>query len=139
MNEEKRKKKQDVVMMIYKGGKALSKSQKRAILQSGSFFIFYFFISMAKQWKTKELKVLASMLLEVENEKDMLSLLRDLCSNEELVDLSMRWHIAGLLADGMTYREIAAKTGVSTTTVTRIAQALWHGEGGYLKMLGVEE
>ena len=31
----------------------------------------------------------------------------------------------------MSYQDIAQKTGLSTTTVTRIAHWLKHGEGGY--------
>ncbi len=61
----------------------------------------------------------------------MLAFLRDLCTLEELEELSERWHIAQLLDTGESYRSIAEKTGVSTTTVTRIAQWLEHGEGGY--------
>ncbi len=86
---------------------------------------------MTTQWKTTKLKALAGTLLEVKNEKEMLNFLRDLCTLEELEEISNRWHIVKLLKKGMPYREIAKKTGVSTTTVTRIAHWFKHGEGGY--------
>jgi TrpR-related protein YerC/YecD len=57
--------------------------------------------------------------------------LRDLCTLEELDELSSRWEVVLLLNEGKPYREIATKVGVSTTTMTRIAHWLNHGEGGY--------
>lgn len=86
-------------------------------------------------WKTAKLKHLAKALLSLKTEKETLAFLRDLCTLEELEELSERWHIAGLLDKGESYRAIAQKTGVSTTTVTRIAQWLEHGEGGYKAVL----
>ena len=40
-------------------------------------------------------------------------------------------HVAKLLEEGLPYLEIAERTGASTTTVTRVAHWLRHGEGGY--------
>jgi uncharacterized protein YerC len=40
-----------------------------------------------------------------------------------------------LLHQGLHYAEISHRTGASTATITRIAQWLHHGEGGYLKAL----
>ena len=50
---------------------------------------------------------------------------------EELEELSSRWQVVELLNKDMPYRKISQKTGVSTTTITRIAHWLNHGEGGY--------
>lgn len=61
----------------------------------------------------------------------MLNFLRDLCTLEELDEISSRWQVVEMLDKGLSYREIAAKTGMSTTTVTRIAHWLKHGTGGY--------
>lgn len=84
-----------------------------------------------KNWKTKHLKSLASAITSLKKEEDLLNFLRDLCTAEELEELSQRWEIAQQLHKGLSYRDIAEKTGVSTTTVTRIAQWLHNGEGGY--------
>ena len=86
---------------------------------------------MPTTWKTPKLKKLASALLSIKKEKDMLSFLRDPCTLEELEELSSRWKVAQMIAQGMPYRKIAEKTGVSTATITRIAHWLKHGEGGY--------
>jgi len=82
-------------------------------------------------WRTKKLKNLAQVLTAINNPKDMENFLRDVCTVEELDEMSSRWEIVVLLSEGKTYRDIADKTGVSTTTVTRISHWLNNGEGGY--------
>ena len=57
--------------------------------------------------------------------------LRDLCTLSELEAMAHRWQVARLLEVGLPYLEIAQRTGASTTTVTRVAHWLRHGEGGY--------
>lgn len=82
-------------------------------------------------WRTPKLKQLVQAMLSIKNEKEMLSFLRDLCTLEELDELSSRWEVALLLQQKKSYRQIAKQTGVSTTTITRIAHWLKYGEGGY--------
>lgn len=88
-----------------------------------------------KNWKTPKLKKLAKTLISIEKESDMQNFLRDLCTIEELDEISNRWEAVGLLDKGIPYREVASKTGMSTTTVTRIAHWMKHGEDGYKKAL----
>ena len=57
--------------------------------------------------------------------------LRDLCTLGELEAMAHRWEVVKLLDQGLPYQEIAKRTGASTTTVTRVAHWLRHGEGGY--------
>jgi len=61
--------------------------------------------------------------------------LRDLCTLRELRDMAQRWQIVQLLELGRHYGEISRETGASTATVTRIAQWLHHGTGGYKEAL----
>lgn len=50
---------------------------------------------------------------------------KDLATPAELKALSERWHVARLLAEGkLSYRQIHDETGVSTTTITRVARFL---------------
>ena len=56
---------------------------------------------------------------------------RDLCTLSELEAMAHRWQVARLVDRGLPYLEIAERTGASTTTVTRVAHWLRHGEGGY--------
>jgi TrpR-related protein YerC/YecD len=57
--------------------------------------------------------------------------LRDLCTPAELQALADRWAVVGLLQDGIPYREINKQTGVSVTTIGRVARYLTSGNGGY--------
>src|SRR6187455_477835 len=57
--------------------------------------------------------------------------LRDLCTLRELHDMAQRWQVVQLLDHGRSYAEISRETGASTATITRIAQWLHHGTGGY--------
>ncbi|MFA6547958.1 MAG: YerC/YecD family TrpR-related protein [Candidatus Magasanikbacteria bacterium] len=82
-------------------------------------------------WRNAKLKKLAKAFLCLKSEKDVENFLRDLCTLEELEELSGRWEVAEMLNKGVSYRDIAEKTGVSTTTITRVAHWLEYGEGGY--------
>ncbi len=82
-------------------------------------------------WKTPKLKQLARALLSLRTEDEMLAFLRDVATLEELGELSNRWEVVLQLKNGKNYRDVAVNTGMSTTTITRIAHWLNHGEGGY--------
>lgn len=61
--------------------------------------------------------------------------LRDLCTLAEMKEMATRWQVAKRVQKGMPYRNIAKQTGASTTTITRVANWLHHGMGGYRFML----
>jgi TrpR-related protein YerC/YecD len=56
---------------------------------------------------------------------------RDLCTPAELQALVDRWQVVELLEQGLTYRKIHDLTGVSVTTIGRVARFLADGFGGY--------
>jgi TrpR-related protein YerC/YecD len=60
---------------------------------------------------------------------------RDLCTLKEIHDLAQRWQVVQLLDLGRHYGEISRETGASTATITRVAQWLHHGTGGYREAL----
>jgi TrpR-related protein YerC/YecD len=68
---------------------------------------------------------LCAALLTPSSEAEMAKLLTDLCTPQEIRTLAERWHVARLL-DGtrLSYRDIHEATGVSTTTVVRVARFL---------------
>jgi TrpR-related protein YerC/YecD len=68
---------------------------------------------------------LCAALLTPRTQGEMAKLLTDLCTPQEIRTLAERWHVARLL-DGseMSYRDIHEATGVSTTTVVRVARFL---------------
>jgi len=84
-----------------------------------------------KSWRTSKILKLAKAFASLNDTKDMANFLRDLCTVDELVELSNRWDIVLMLTKNIPYRKIAEKTGVSTTTITRIAWWMENGEGGY--------
>jgi TrpR-related protein YerC/YecD len=70
-------------------------------------------------------KDLAKALISVKTAEEMERFLVDLCTPAELRALAERWHVAQLLDAGeQSYREINALTGVSTTTIGRVARFL---------------
>jgi len=87
-----------------------------------------------KMTNAKE-KQLAKAFLSLKKEQDVVNFLRDLLTLPEIDEFANRLEIARLLLRGETYLTIAKETNVSTTTVTRVAQWLFHGCGGYWKVL----
>jgi len=68
---------------------------------------------------------LCKALLTPQNPEEMARLLADLCTPAEVRTLAERWHVAQLLEQGaLSYREIHDATGVSTTTIVRVARFL---------------
>jgi TrpR-related protein YerC/YecD len=82
-------------------------------------------------WQTRAMKELFDAILTLETRSEVEQFLRDLCTLAELEAMSHRWAVARLVDQGLPYTEIAEKTNASTTTVTRVAHWLRHGEGGY--------
>jgi len=70
-------------------------------------------------------KDLAKALTTIKTAEEMERFLVDLCTPAELRALAERWHVAQILDAGeQSYREINALTGVSTTTIGRVARFL---------------
>jgi TrpR-related protein YerC/YecD len=74
---------------------------------------------------------LADALTTLRTRDEVTRFLRDLCTLPELEALAHRWQTVLLLDEGVPYVEIAARVPTSTATVTRVAQWLRHGTGGY--------
>ena len=77
------------------------------------------------------LKALARALAALDRPQDVQAFLRDLCTPAELEAMADRWRVVPLLRKGVPYREIHDLTGVSVTTIGRVARTLEHGAGGY--------
>lgn len=59
----------------------------------------------------------------------------DLCTPAELQAMADRWRVVGLLREGRPYREIHDLTGVSVTTIGRVARFIEYGNGGYRRAI----
>ena len=69
--------------------------------------------------------VLVRALLSLDSAEEVRAFLNDLCTPAELRAFAERFKVARLLDEGqLSYRDIAMRTGASTTTVTRVARFL---------------
>jgi TrpR-related protein YerC/YecD len=57
--------------------------------------------------------------------------LEDLCTPAELQAMADRWQVVPLVKQEIPYRQIHDTTGVSVTTIGRVARTLMFGNGGY--------
>lgn len=55
----------------------------------------------------------------------------DLCTPSERQSMADRWRVVLPIKQGIPYRTIYEQTGVSVTTIGRVARCLTHGQGGY--------
>ncbi len=75
--------------------------------------------------RTALIDELAEALCALRSVGEARALLADLCTPAEVHSLAERWEVARLLNAGkLTYREIHDATGVSTTTIVRVARFL---------------
>lgn len=74
---------------------------------------------------------LVGALRALETPDELRRFLVDLCTPAELEAMADRWAVVPELAEGRAYREIHDRTGVSVTTVGRVARCLSLGAGGY--------
>ncbi|RFF27409.1 MULTISPECIES: YerC/YecD family TrpR-related protein [unclassified Wenzhouxiangella] len=74
---------------------------------------------------------LAEALMAMRTPAEMRALLKDLTTPAELEALVDRWRVVRYLDQGKPYREIHDLTGVSVTTIGRVARYLENGNGGY--------
>ncbi len=74
---------------------------------------------------------LADVVIALRTRDEARRFLRDLCTLPELQALAHRWQTVQLLEQNVPYLEIAQRVPTSTATVTRVAQWLRHGTGGY--------
>lgn len=84
-----------------------------------------------KEIDRKDKRALFEAVLQLQTVEECEQFFYDLCTPSEVEELSDRWRIVCLLVKDMPYRQISEKTGVSTTTVGRVARFLNHGSHGY--------
>ena len=76
-------------------------------------------------------RALYQAILTLKTGDECRAFFRDLCTPAELQALADRWAVVELLRENRPYREIHRLTGVSVTTIGRVARYLVAGNGGY--------
>lgn len=62
--------------------------------------------------------------------------LQDLCTPAEIQAMADRWRVVDLIKKEKSYRQIYEETGISVTTVGRVARSMMFGAGGYHLIYG---
>ncbi len=83
----------------------------------------------------ENIEFLYRSIVSLENTEDCKSFFEDICTKSELLEMSRRLKAAKMLSDGVVYTEIAAQTGLSTATISRVNHCLKYGSEGYLRVL----
>jgi TrpR-related protein YerC/YecD len=74
---------------------------------------------------------LSVALASLETPEEVRAFLRDLCTPAEIQAMADRWAVVEALKRSLPYREVHRLTGVSITTIGRVARFLTGGHGGY--------
>lgn len=83
--------------------------------------------------RTREVESMLRTFAALDDPDDIYALLMDLCTIREITEMSQRLEVAHLLAQKTPYTEIQRRTGVSTTTISRVSKCLNYGAGGYAR------
>jgi len=65
-----------------------------------------------------------SVLSKINNKTEVFDFLRDLLSENEILEFSRRFEVAKMLEEKKSYSEIEQKTKMSSTTIARISKFL---------------
>ncbi len=83
----------------------------------------------------ENIEFLYRSIVSIDNFEDCKTFFEDICTPSEIQEMSRRLKAAKMLSDGVVYTEIAARTGLSTATISRVNHCLKYGNDGYLKVL----
>jgi TrpR-related protein YerC/YecD len=76
-------------------------------------------------------RALCTAMVALRTPEECRAFLRDLCTPAEIQAMADRWVVVEYLKRGLSYREIRRLTGISVTTIGRVARFLSLGNGGY--------
>ena len=85
---------------------------------------------MSRNIRSKAVDRFFDAVLTLQNREECYRFFEDVCTANELISISQRLEVAGMLRERKTYLEIADTTGASTATISRVNRALNYGEDG---------
>lgn len=86
---------------------------------------------MNEKIKDANMERLMQAVLTLKTKEECYNFFEDLCTVSELKSMSQRLAVALMLRSGEVYTDIAAKTGASTATISRVSRCLGYGSDGY--------
>ncbi len=84
-----------------------------------------------EKWDNRKTEDLIGIILALKSKKEAKMFLRDLLTEQEILEFGNRWKAAQMLSEKISYPEIQKETGLSTRTIARISKWLNNGKGGY--------
>ena len=81
--------------------------------------------------RTKDVDELFDAIMTLKDREECYIFFEDLCTINEILSMSQRYAVASMLREERTYTAIAAETGASTATISRVSRALNYGNDGY--------
>ena len=78
---------------------------------------------------------LYEVLAKINKPEDIQIFLKDLCTINEVNQMSQRLQCAELMLKGYTYSQITELSSISSATLSRVSRCLQYGSGGYSKLL----
>lgn len=83
----------------------------------------------------ENIEFLYKCIASLETAEECKNFFEDICTRSELQEISRRLKAARMLSDGVIYAEIAAQTGLSTATISRVNHCIKYGNEGYITAL----
>lgn len=74
-------------------------------------------------------------ILQLKTRNECYEFFEDLCTINEIRDMSQRLEVARMLEAGEKYDQIEKETGAGTATISRVKRCLKYGADGYLTVL----
>lgn len=84
-----------------------------------------------KKINDKSTDALFGAVLQLKNIDECRRFFTDLCTISELKSMSQRMEVALMLREERVYTDIAAQTGASTATISRVNKCINYGSDGY--------
>ena len=97
---------------------------------------------MAKTIRTEAVDDYFTAIMSLKDKEEFYQFFEDICTTNEVLSIAERFEVAKMLYQGNTYIEIAAKTGASTATISRVNRSLGYGNGSYefiFERMGISE
>ena len=85
--------------------------------------------------ESKDMDALCDAILSLKTREECYRFFEDLCTIHELQSMEQRFLVARMLHAKDVYQNIAASTGASTATISRVNRCLQYGAGGYQLVL----